>query len=89
MGHPTVTTYYSVVLKLSENKNQQEPLKTEEEIVFLPETNNKSNGNGITTTHTIGPEKATIMGTKTAPVDDEKRIKTRQEEVQKQGRSGE
>ena len=52
MEHPTEANYYSVVSNPSENKNKEEPLKTEEEFAFLAETNDKSNDNGITTTHT-------------------------------------
>ena len=53
-GHPTVSNYYSVVVsKPFKNKNQEELWKTEEEIVLLSETNDKSNDNGITITHTI------------------------------------
>ena len=72
-GHPTVARYYSVVAKPYENKNKEEPLKTEEEIALSAE-NNESNDkrNDSTITTTIRPEKATIMGPSTAPVDDRK-----------------
>ena len=52
-GYPTVASYYSVVLKPSEDKNQEEILKTEEIIVLSPEINDTSNDNSTTTTHNI------------------------------------
>ena len=70
-ANPTVTNYYSVVLKPSEDKNQEEILKTEEIIVLSPEINDTSNDNSTTTTHNIWPEEATTMGTNTTPVDDD------------------
>ena len=57
----------------SENKDKEESLKPEEEIVFSAENNDKSNDNSTITT-TIRPEKATIMGTNKAPADDEKEL---------------
>ena len=72
MGHSTVANYLSVVLNPDEYKNEEEPLKTEEEIVFEAETNDKSNDNSIITI--IWPEKATTMGINTAPADDNKEL---------------
>ena len=64
-GQPTVATYNSVVEKSSENKNEGEPLKTGEEIVFLAENNDNDSIN----TTTIRPEKGIIMGPNTVPAD--------------------
>ena len=69
-GQPTVANYYSVVEKPSENKDKEEPLKTEEEIVLSAENNDNDNDSIITTT--IPPEKGTIMGPNTAPANDRK-----------------
>ena len=37
-GQPTVANYYTVVSKPSENKNEEEPLKTEEKLYFRQKT---------------------------------------------------
>ena len=83
--------YYSVVLKPSENKNKEEPLKTEEEIAFSAE-NNESNDNDSTVITTIRPEKGTIMEPNTAPADDGKYLrldKTKDKNREKVESSGE
>ena len=68
-GQPTVESYYTVVEKPSENKNKEKPLNTDKEIA-LSAGNNESNDNDSTTT-TIRTDKGTIMGSNTAPTDDD------------------
>ena len=70
-GQPTVASYYAVVEKPYENKNEENPLKADEEIALLVENNDKSKDNDSTIT-TIRPEKGTIMKLNTAPADEEK-----------------
>jgi len=66
-----VTSYYAVVEKPYESKNEEKPLKTDKEIALSAENNNKSKDNDSTIT-TIQTEKGTIMGPNTAPADDGK-----------------
>ena len=61
-------SYYTVVEKPSENKNEEKPLKTDKEIALSAGNNDKSNDNDSTTT--IRTEKGTIMGPNMAPTDD-------------------
>ena len=63
-GQPTVESYYAVVGKPSENKNEEKSLKTDKEIVLLV-GNNDSNNNDCTTIRTI-------MGLNRTPMDDGK-----------------
>ena len=87
-----MANYYAVVSKPSENQNKEEPLKTEEGIVFSAENNNKSNNNDSTVITTIRPEKGTIMEPNTAPADDGKYLrldKTKDKNREKVESSGE
>ena len=43
-------SYYAVVEKPSENKNEEKPLKTDEEIALSAGNNDKGNENDSTTT---------------------------------------
>ena len=90
--HQTVEIYFSVVLNPSVNKNEEKPLKTEKEIVFLAVTNDKSNANSSITT-TIRLEKATIMETNTVPANDYKKLDKNQnknkEETENRGEEDE
>ena len=70
MAQPTLATYYLLVLSPPGIKNQEKSLENKEEIVFLAETNDSSNGIGSNTTHTIRPEKAINTGTNMVPADD-------------------
>ena len=49
-GQPIVTSYYAVVEKPFENKNEENPLKTDKEIALLVVNNDKSNDNDNTIT---------------------------------------
>ena len=66
-----MSNYYAVVLKPSKNKNEEEPLKTEKEFVFLTE-DNESNDNDSTVITTIQLEKGTILGLNTVAADEGK-----------------
>ena len=75
-GTKTVASYYPVLMKPAENKNKEKSLKNDEIAAFLAGNNDNTNDNSNTTTTNTTtitrPKEATIMGTNTAPADEEK-----------------
>ena len=88
-GLTTAASYYPVVEKPTENKNEEKQLKNDEIAVLSAGNNdNNDNDNYSTITTTIRTEERTIMGPNTAPTDEGKDVrlgKTNKEESEHSG----
>ena len=79
-GTKTLATYFAVLGKPDENKNEEKPLENADIAVFSAKTNDNTKDNSMTmttntnTTTTTRPEKATTTGTNTAPADEENEL---------------
>ena len=81
-----MATYFLVLVKPTENKNEEKPLKNANNAGILAKANDNTKDNSMTTTTTTTtrPEKATTTGTNTAPADEENELgKTDKEESPK------
>ena len=77
MRNTSVDDYFRVAKQTTEDKNKEKPLKNDEIAAFLVGNNDNTNDNSTTTnttTTTTRPKEATIMGTDTAPVDEENEL---------------